>query len=306
MNPHCEQVRQFSNHSPTDASYSPFSPALFQTQRSAPNFTPIEKFKYTTVIRKELGRLMDFTSFLTKTEKDNIPIVILFPSSENYLRQLIRSFGKKWIIVSERKIDMGKIHGSQATGKKFSEQKTTESSVFNIVTGSSVEPSVLSDAIQQHLDFSCLVISDVNITEDTLDFQRELLEHLKPIYSLVKFDIIRETYSVNYLRGSLVRPVFGERGTESYILVGDEDKFTLREYVTSDYKRDCMYFQQFERGRLYSCNSSGGGPGFDSCFDCSSTVRIIEEYLRKHGDSEVEVEDVIQNLVEVQIGTHGP
>jgi cap2 methyltransferase len=122
-----------------------------------------------------------------------------------------------------------------------------------------------------------------------IDMQRQYKWHnlLKPVASMFKFRLPYPLSNTSenkttYLRGDIFLPVWGGRTTTETRLIVSAEKHQGDEKVYDHrwYESLMFYFNTVTRTQYYEHNVNG--EGLDHCFDCSSEIFILKQYLRKY------------------------
>ena len=140
---------------------------------------------------------------------------------------------------------------------------------------------------------------DVHLHEDMIAQQRWHML-MKPRWSMLKFRLSWNKGLSEYLEGKIYLPIFGPiTTTESRLIVARDAKIT--HYDNTKYEEQMFFFNTVLRPSLYHHTVSGvGSEGLDHCYDCTSEIHVLRNYLlldsgshHPHGDK---VEDVIVSL----------
>jgi len=111
------------------------------------------------------------------------------------------------------------------------------------------------------------------------DMQNQMRWHLlmKPRVSLLKFRLPWEPGTCDYLDGTVYLPVWGpQTTTETRMVVSGS---AMKRWDNVRYEQQMFYFNTVARVALYPHQVRADG--IDHCFDCSSEVEILRQYVER-------------------------
>jgi hypothetical protein len=141
-----------------------------------------------------------------------------------------------------------------------------------------------------------------NVIIENMREQQRWIELMKADYSLLKF---RFPFHVDdkfkYLGGEVYMPVYGPKHTtEARLFVErQKSKDTPYKYVDWDmkqYEEEMYYFNTVTRKQYYS-HEYDHIVGICHCYDCTTELKIIEEYLVKHKKMKSNVKEETEKFV---------
>ena len=157
-----------------------------------------------------------------------------------------------------------------------------------------------------------LFICDIRISNDQINYkpsenevkndmivQQRWVDIMKPRYSILKFRLPWNEEQFLYLDGKIVIQPWGpQSSTETRLIVNDSLK--KRKWNCKLYEEQMYYFNTVTRCKCYNHNIVTAG--IDHCYDCSSEIHIIENYLNTVKRENIEDKDVT-NMIH-QISKH--
>lgn len=172
------------------------------------------------------------------------------------------------------------------------------------------------DTARQYAGKNVLFISDIrniemsdhfqnkNLVEDLvkkdMDHQKKWVKIIRPSLAMLKFRLPWEDGMTRYLKGKIHRPVWGPQTTTESRLIC-EGNYEEMEYDNRLYESQMFYHNTVTRVACYQHLPELGittipGEGFDHCFDCTSEIRILNEYINKFGVSKFVSEEITDDL----------
>jgi len=120
--------------------------------------------------------------------------------------------------------------------------------------------------------------SEKDIKENQI-MQKEWYEIMNPEYSLLKFRLPWEKDTFDYLDGEIYLQSFPARSsTETRLVVKKNAK--IKTYDNREYENKLNYYNIFDRALYYDHNYKVDDLYMDHCADCTSTLNIINDYLK--------------------------
>ena len=136
--------------------------------------------------------------------------------------------------------------------------------------------------MSDHFDDKKLV---EEIVRQDMENQKRWLNIIKPRKAMLKFRLPWENGETTYLDGQLYLPVWGTQTTTETRLITEccnEIKYDNRLYESQ-----MFYFNTVTRVTCYPHLPDFDtviGEGLDHCFDCTSEIRILNNYITKKGE----------------------
>jgi len=173
------------------------------------------------------------------------------------------------------------------------------------------------DTARQYSGQNVLFISDIRISEVSDHFaDKKLVEDLvkqdmtsqkrwtkimKPSGAMLKFRLPWEDGRTKYLKGKVSLPVWGPQTTTETRLICWGDYEDEIDYDNRLYESQMFYFNTVSRVACYSHLpeikiDTVPGEGLDHCFDCTSEVRILNDYINKFGTGEFIKEELTNDI----------
>lgn len=119
--------------------------------------------------------------------------------------------------------------------------------------------------------------------QNDMRLQQEWAVGIKPLGAMFKFRLLFDDKETKYLYGNSYLPVWGPLTTTETRLICNKDdtenwtKYKM--YSDRDHEQRMMYFNNVYRMNLFKHNVSDV-PGICHCYDCTSEVIIVSEYLK--------------------------
>ena len=113
--------------------------------------------------------------------------------------------------------------------------------------------------------------------------------------SILKFRLPWDKGVTNYLDGDIYLPVWGPQTTTECRLITNP-YYPLRtiSYDNTKYESQLMFFNNVTRHSLYHHNVEG--EGLDHCYDCTSEIYILKEFLRMHSTPELQIPSKVSHI----------
>lgn len=119
--------------------------------------------------------------------------------------------------------------------------------------------------------------------QNDMRLQKEWVLGIKPLGAMFKFRLLFDDNQTEYIYGDSYLPVWGPLTTTETRLICDKDdtddwnKFKM--YSNRDHEQRMMYFNNCYRMNLFNHNVNNV-PGICHCYDCTSEVVIINNYIQ--------------------------
>nr|QBK88826.1 MAG: poly a polymerase regulatory subunit [Mimivirus LCMiAC01] len=130
-----------------------------------------------------------------------------------------------------------------------------------------------------------IYISDIRTStkeEDVKEnhkMQKKWYEIMNPDYTLLKFRLPWDQDTFDYLDGEIYLQSFPPRtSTETRLVVKKSAK--IKTYDSKEYENKLFYYNLYDRARYYDHNYKVDDLYMDHCCDCTSTLNIIDDYLK--------------------------
>jgi len=134
-----------------------------------------------------------------------------------------------------------------------------------------------------------LFICDIRVSNDEKNYkptedevkldmiiQQKWVEIMKPRFSILKFRLPWDQKTFEYLDGNItIQPWGPQSSTETRLIV--DNSLEKRIWNCKIYENQMYYFNTITRCQYYPHNIIA--PGIDHCYDCSSEIHIIKNYL---------------------------
>jgi hypothetical protein len=139
----------------------------------------------------------------------------------------------------------------------------------------------------------CEYFKDKNLVEDLvkkdMESQKRWTKIMKPILAMLKFRLPWEDGTTRYLKGKIYLPIWGpQTTTETRLICEGGDYEDEIEYDNRLYESQMFYYNIGTRVACYQHLPEFGittvpGEGLDHCYDCTSEVRTLNEYVNRFG-----------------------
>jgi cap2 methyltransferase len=113
-----------------------------------------------------------------------------------------------------------------------------------------------------------------------MEWQQEWHRIMQPVAGMYKFRLPWSAGETEYLDGEVFLPVWGPQTTTETRLIVTKPASARRLWNNRRYEEQMFYFNNVTRCCLYEHDVAAAG--LDHCFDCSSEVRILRQYLNAH------------------------
>ena len=119
--------------------------------------------------------------------------------------------------------------------------------------------------------------------QNDMRLQKEWVLGIKPLGAMFKFRLLFDDNQTEYIYGDSYLPVWGPLTTTETRLICDKEgsnnwsKFKM--YSNRDHEQRMMYFNNCYRMNLFNHNVNNV-PGICHCYDCTSEVIIINNYIK--------------------------
>ena len=164
-----------------------------------------------------------------------------------------------------------------------------------------------SEMAQEFADKDVLFICDIRIANDTKDYkpsekevkndmliQQEWVKIMKPRYSMLKFRLPWNEESIEYLDGKLYVQPWGPRTTTETRLIVEKSQINSKKlWDCKKYEEQMFYFNTITRCKCYIMPIKIDH--LDTCYDCVTEIRIINNYLIKYK----QIKNSVQSITEL-------
>jgi hypothetical protein len=120
---------------------------------------------------------------------------------------------------------------------------------------------------------------DIGIDRD-MKWQMDWYFIIKPKAGMFKFKLPWNNDKTEYIDGDIYLPVYGSQSTTESRLI--TTSFKLKKYDNKKYENQMYYFNNILRVCHYKHDIKV--EGIDHCYDCSTEIYILKNYLLKYGD----------------------
>ena len=148
---------------------------------------------------------------------------------------------------------------------------------------------------KEFIDKDILFICDIRIANDTKHYkpsekevkndmllQQKWVEIMRPKYSMLKFRLPWNEDKMEYLDGNLYLQPWGPRTTTETRLIVEKSLINNKKiWDCKKYEEQMFYFNTITRCKCFTTISIKI-PHLDNCYDCTSEVIIINNYLIKY------------------------
>ena len=114
-----------------------------------------------------------------------------------------------------------------------------------------------------------------------MELQKSWVEKIKPLGSMLKFRLPWDNENTKYLKGDIYLPVWGPVSTtECRLIIEIADKsrkIKYKIYNNKKYEEQLFYFNNVYRPSLFKHKVIG--EGICHCYDCTSEIHILKQYL---------------------------
>jgi len=135
-----------------------------------------------------------------------------------------------------------------------------------------------------------LLICDIRVSNDEINYkptedevkmdmliQQKWVEIMKPKFSILKFRLPWDQKTFEYLDGHItIQPWGPQSSTETRLII--DNSLEKRVWDCKIYENQMYYFNTVTRCQYYPHNIIA--PGIDHCYDCSTEIMIIKNYLQ--------------------------
>jgi len=131
--------------------------------------------------------------------------------------------------------------------------------------------------------------------------QMEWYKIMNPEYSLLKFRLPWKHDTYEYLDGEIYLQSFPKaRSAETRLVLKKNAKIKI--YDNREYENKMFYYNRIDRARYYDHDYKGDDLYMDHCADCTSTLNIINDYLKSDFNIDFKsysVEKLMQHIVDI-------
>ena len=156
---------------------------------------------------------------------------------------------------------------------------------------------LISDIRNPYYDIKLGSEDDKKIIED-MNLQKNFVEKIKPLGCMLKFRLPYTPGKTEYLVGEIYLPVWGAVSTTECRLICDinnsKNYSEIINYDNTDIEQKMFFFNNVYRPSIFKHDVEKGVKGLCHCYDCTSEILIIKEYLKLK-------KDVINNSVVVKL-----
>lgn len=130
-----------------------------------------------------------------------------------------------------------------------------------------------------------------------MDAQKRWIKIIDPIKSMLKFRLGycypgQKVEKYKYFDGEIYLPVWGPQTTTECRLITDGKKEKL--YCPKKLESQMFYFNTCTRVKYYSHSIKKSH--YDHCYDCSSEIKILKEYIEKY-EKNIEKKDINKKII---------